>query len=95
MDRDISIWPGKFWYFGISGCLHRAVRLFLLYLNGIDSLLFNRSLRHQFQVEDSPINPLHGSDSPEAAEKEIQHFFPVQSTVAVIKPEVEPDKRGL
>ena len=61
----------------------------------IDSLHFNRSLRHQFQVEDSPINPLHGSDSPEAAEKEIQHFFPVQSTVAVIKPEVEPDKRGL
>lgn len=53
------------------------------------------SLRHHFQVEDSPINPLHGSDSPEAAEKEIQHFFPVQSTVAVIKPEVEPDKRGL
>lgn len=51
------------------------------------------SLRHQFQVEDSPINPLHGSDSPEAAEKEIQQFFPVQSTVAVIKPEVEPDKR--
>jgi len=53
------------------------------------------SLRHQFQVEDSPINPLHGSDSPEAAEKEIQQFFPVQSTVAVIKPDIEPDKRGL
>ena len=53
------------------------------------------SLRHQFQVEDSPINPLHGSDSPETAEKEIQQFFPVQSTVAVIKPDIEPDKRGL
>lgn len=53
------------------------------------------SLRHHFQVEDSLINPLHGSDSPEAAEKEIQQFFPVQSTVAVIKPEVEPDIRGL
>ncbi|KAJ7372866.1 Thioredoxin domain-containing protein 3 [Desmophyllum pertusum] len=51
------------------------------------------SLRHQFQVEDSPINPLHGSDSTETAEKEIQQFFPVQSTVAVIKPEMEPDKR--
>ncbi|XP_078344639.1 thioredoxin domain-containing protein 3 homolog isoform X2 [Oculina patagonica] len=51
------------------------------------------SLRHQFQVEDSPINPLHGSDSPEVAEKEIQQFFPVQSTVAVIKPDLEPDKR--
>lgn len=53
------------------------------------------SLRHHFQVEDSPINPLHGSDSPETAEKEIQQLFPVQSTVAVIKPEVEPDTRGL
>ncbi|PFX23757.1 Thioredoxin domain-containing protein 3-like [Stylophora pistillata] len=51
------------------------------------------SLRHQFHVEDSPINPLHGSDSLEAAEKEIQQLFPVQSTVAVIKPELEPDKR--
>ena len=46
-------------------------------------------------MEDSPINPLHGSDSLSAAEKEIQQFFPLQSTVAVIKPEVEPDKRGL
>ena len=46
-------------------------------------------------MEDSPINPLHGSDSPESAAKEIQQFFPVQSTVAVIKPDLEPDKRGL
>lgn len=46
-------------------------------------------------MEDSPINPLHGSDSSETAEKEIQQFFPVQSTVAVIKPDIEPDKRGL
>ncbi|XP_020893204.1 thioredoxin domain-containing protein 3 homolog isoform X2 [Exaiptasia diaphana] len=53
------------------------------------------SLRAQFQVEDSPINPLHGSDSPSAAEKEIGQFFPMQSTVAVIKPEVEPDQREL
>lgn len=45
-------------------------------------------------MEESPINPLHGSDSPEMAEKEIQQFFPVQSTVAVIKPDLEPDKRG-
>ncbi|EDO42234.1 predicted protein, partial [Nematostella vectensis] len=53
------------------------------------------SLRAQFQVEDSPINPLHGSDTAENAEKEIQKFFPMQSTVAVIKPEVEPDQREL
>ena len=53
------------------------------------------SLRHQFHVEDSSVNPLHGSDSLVAAEKEIQQLFPVQSTVAVIKPELESDKRGM
>ncbi|KAK2560505.1 Thioredoxin domain-containing protein 3-like protein [Acropora cervicornis] len=51
------------------------------------------SLRQQFHVEESPVNPLHGSDSTVAAEKEIQQLFPVQSTLAVIKPEMEPDKR--
>lgn len=56
--------------------------------------IFLFSLRAQFQVEDCPINPLHGSDSPSAAEKEIKKFFPLQSTVAVIKPEVEQDQRG-
>ena len=57
-------------------------------------LLLKFSLRLQFHVEESPVNPLHGSDSPVAAAKEIQQFFPVQSTLAVIKPEMEPDKRG-
>ena len=52
------------------------------------------SLRAQFQIEDSPINPLHGSDTVESAEQEIKKFFPPQSTIAVIKPEVEPDQRG-
>jgi len=51
------------------------------------------SLRQQFHVEESPVNPLHGSDSTVAAEKEIRQLFPVQSTLAVIKPEMEPDKR--
>ena len=63
-------------------------------MNLIYYLKFN-SLRAQFQVEDCPVNSLHGSDSVEAASKEIQKIFPMQSTVAVIKPETEPEQRGI
>ncbi|XP_070570046.1 thioredoxin domain-containing protein 3 homolog isoform X6 [Ptychodera flava] len=45
------------------------------------------SLRAQFSVEGLPVNTLHGSDSPEQADKELNYFFPVQQTLAVIKPE--------
>lgn len=45
-------------------------------------------------MESSPINQLYGSDSLEAAEREIQHFFPPQHTVALIKPHVSPEQRG-
>lgn len=41
-----------------------------------------------------PINQLYGSDSLEAAEKEILHFFPPQNTLAVIKPHVTHQERG-
>ena len=43
-------------------------------------------LRAQFDVEAAQVNQLHGSDSPEAAEKEIEFFFPKEKTLAVIKP---------
>ena len=45
------------------------------------------SLRAQFSVEGASINMLHGSDSEQAAKKEIEYFFPVEQTVAVIKPD--------
>ncbi|XP_046555994.1 LOW QUALITY PROTEIN: thioredoxin domain-containing protein 3 homolog [Haliotis rubra] len=45
------------------------------------------SLRAQFSIDESSINQLHGSDSIETAEKEIQHFFPMEQTVAAIKPD--------
>lgn len=45
------------------------------------------SLRAQFAVEKEPINQLHGSASPEEAEREINFFFPEQRTLAVIKPD--------
>ncbi|ESO85411.1 hypothetical protein LOTGIDRAFT_107502 [Lottia gigantea] len=45
------------------------------------------SLRAQFAVDDVEINQLHGSDSAESAKKELEYFFPMQQTVACIKPD--------
>jgi len=45
------------------------------------------SLRAVFADDNEEINPIHGADSIEAAEKELRTFFPPQATVAVIKPE--------
>lgn len=50
------------------------------------------SLRAQFVVEDVPINQLHGSDSDSQAQKEIEYFFPMQQTVACIKPDAYQTK---
>ena len=44
------------------------------------------SLRAQFCEDESAHNPLHGSDTPSEAEKEIRFFFPKEKTLAVIKP---------
>uniref|UniRef100_A0A8C3X617 Thioredoxin domain-containing protein 3 n=1 Tax=Catagonus wagneri TaxID=51154 RepID=A0A8C3X617_9CETA len=51
------------------------------------------SLCTRFAMESLPINQLYGSDSLEAAEREIQYFFPPQHTVALIKPHVSPEQR--
>ncbi|CAH1249802.1 NME8 [Branchiostoma lanceolatum] len=53
------------------------------------------SLRAQFAVEDVPVNPLHGSDSLESAEKEVQFFFPMQQTLAVVKPDAQEHKDAI
>ncbi|XP_061183794.1 thioredoxin domain-containing protein 6-like isoform X2 [Saccostrea echinata] len=45
------------------------------------------SLRAKFALDDTKINMLHGSDSEETAKKELEFFFPMQQTVAVIKPD--------
>ncbi|KAM6202344.1 thioredoxin domain-containing protein 3 [Rhynchocyon petersi] len=42
----------------------------------------------QFAKGSLPINQLYGSDSLEAARKEIQYFFPAQCTFGLIKPHV-------
>ena len=56
------------------------------------SFLYFFSLRAQFSVEDVSINQLHGSDSAESAEKELEFFFPMQQTVAAIKPDAYQTK---
>lgn len=45
-------------------------------------------------MESLPINQLYGSVSLEAAEREIQYFFPPQNTLGLIKPHVTQEQRG-
>ncbi|XP_058154022.1 thioredoxin domain-containing protein 3 [Dasypus novemcinctus] len=54
---------------------------------------FPESLCAQFAMESLPINQLYGSNSLEAAKREIQHFFPPQNTLAVIKPHVTNENK--
>uniref|UniRef100_A0ACB8FTT9 Uncharacterized protein n=1 Tax=Sphaerodactylus townsendi TaxID=933632 RepID=A0ACB8FTT9_9SAUR len=44
------------------------------------------SLRAEFAIDTAPINQLHGSSTTNDAEKELEFFFPVEHTLAVIKP---------
>ena len=45
------------------------------------------SFRAQYAIDDVHINQFHGSDSVEAAQRELEYFFPMQQTVAAIKPD--------
>ncbi|XP_064167214.1 thioredoxin domain-containing protein 6 isoform X2 [Anguilla rostrata] len=51
------------------------------------------SLRARFAPEDDPVNQLHGSGSPEEAERELGFFFPREHTLAVIKPDALEEHR--
>uniref|UniRef100_A0A8C5JVF7 Thioredoxin domain-containing protein 3 n=1 Tax=Jaculus jaculus TaxID=51337 RepID=A0A8C5JVF7_JACJA len=53
-----------------------------------------KSLCAQFAMGSLPINQLYGSSSTKIAEKEIEHFFPPESTLALIKPHVTHKERG-
>ncbi|KAJ3591990.1 hypothetical protein NHX12_007120 [Muraenolepis orangiensis] len=50
-------------------------------------------LRALFAAEDEPLNQLHGSASGEEARREIDFFFPVQRTLALIKPDAMQEHR--
>jgi len=53
------------------------------------------SLRAQYieDEEDPALNALHGSDSLESAEREVNFFFPKQQTLAVIKPDTSVEEK--
>lgn len=55
--------------------------------------MINR-LRKEFDVDSSPVNPLHGATTPEQVNKEMELFFPMEETIALIKPTLNKDKRG-
>ncbi|XP_050771619.1 thioredoxin domain-containing protein 3 [Gymnogyps californianus] len=44
------------------------------------------SLRAKYAVNNIPIGQLHGSSTPDDAQKELQFFFPQEHTLALIKP---------
>ncbi|XP_077472861.1 thioredoxin domain-containing protein 6-like [Stigmatopora argus] len=50
-------------------------------------------IRARFSMEGDPVNQIHGSQSTEEASKEISFFFPVQQTLAVIKPDAVDQHR--
>ncbi|XP_054048338.1 thioredoxin domain-containing protein 3 [Rissa tridactyla] len=45
------------------------------------------SLRAKYVVENVPIGQLHGSSTPDDAQKELEFFFPQEHTLALIKPD--------
>ncbi|XP_067934512.1 thioredoxin domain-containing protein 3 homolog isoform X2 [Watersipora subatra] len=53
------------------------------------------SLRAQYALGDTEVNMLHGSDSPQKAQQELNFFFPMQQTLAVIKPDAYENKDNI
>ncbi len=51
-------------------------------------------MRNEFDVSTSSVNSIHGATTQEQAEKELAKFFPIEQTVAVIKPGLSPEKKG-
>ena len=52
------------------------------------------SLRAQYSVEGTDLNQIHGADTTENAQKELDFFFPVEKTYAVIKPDAYENRGG-
>ena len=50
--------------------------------------------RHEFDIPNIAVNSLHGASTPAQAEKELNEFFSMEQTVALIKPGVDPEKRS-
>ncbi|XP_042566146.1 thioredoxin domain-containing protein 6 [Clupea harengus] len=51
------------------------------------------SLRAQFAIDDVAINQLHGSSTMEEAQRDLERFFPVEHTLAIIKPNASQEHK--
>ncbi|KAG8518976.1 Thioredoxin domain-containing protein 3, partial [Galemys pyrenaicus] len=58
-----------------------------------EAIDYDPILSAQFAMESLPISQLYGSDSLETAEREIQYFFPPQTTFVLIKPHVPAEEK--
>lgn len=58
------------------------------------TLLITLSLRAKYAVNNIPIDQLHGSSTPDDAQKELQFFFPQEHTLALIKPAAAKKHKG-
>nr|XP_026243426.1 thioredoxin domain-containing protein 3 [Urocitellus parryii] len=56
---------------------------------------FPESLCARFAMDGLPFNQLYGSNSSEIAQRDIEYFFPLQSTLALIKPHVTHEQREI
>ena len=52
------------------------------------------SLRADFDVAECAVNALHGASTPAQAERELRRFFPMQQTVALLKPGLTDEQKG-
>lgn len=56
--------------------------------------IINFSLRNEFDEPNIPVNLLHGPSNEEQAKRELELFFPIEKTIALIKPGLEPEKKS-
>lgn len=52
------------------------------------------TFRQEFDIEGVPINSLHGASTPGQAEKELAKFFPMEQTVALLKPGLTDEQKS-
>jgi nucleoside diphosphate kinase len=63
--------------------IHKLKYFFFKYLS---------SLRNEFDIDSLPINSLHGASTQEQAEKELKRLFPMEQTIALLKPGLKPEE---
>ncbi len=51
------------------------------------------TLRNEFDVSESAVNSLHGASTPEQVQKELSKFFPMEQTVAALKPNLSAEQK--